>query len=73
MNDDGWKIHTYFDGEKQVIASQYEDLYQHQFEHFTACVQTGIVPLASGNDGLRANTIIDAAYRSAETGKVIRC
>lgn len=73
INDEGWKIHTYFDGEKQVIASQYEDLYQHQFEHFAECVSTGVAPLASGDDGMRANVILDAAYQSARTGKVIRC
>lgn len=73
LNDDGWKIHTCFDGEKQVIASQYEDLYQHQFEHFAECVATGIAPLASGNDGLRANVILSAAYQSARTGQVVQC
>lgn len=73
INDDGWKIHTYFDGEKQIIASQFEDLYQYQFEHFAECVNTGNVPLASGDDGLRANVILDAAYQSSRTGKVIQC
>ncbi len=73
INDDGWKIQTYFDGEKQVIASQYEDLYQHQFEHFAECISTGVAPLASGDDGLRANVILDAAYQSARTDKVIHC
>ncbi len=73
INDDGWKIQTYFDGEKQIISSEFEDLYQHQFEHFAECVATGTAPLASGNDGLRANVILDAAYRSAQTGRVIQC
>ena len=73
LNDDGWKIHTCFDGEKQVIPSQYEDLYQHQFEHFAECVATGIAPLASGNDGLQTNIILSAAYQSAQTGQVIQC
>ena len=66
VNDDGWKIHTNFDGDKRVIASQFEDLYQLQFEHFAECIATGISPIASGNDGLRANMIIDAAYQSAK-------
>lgn len=73
LNEDGWKIHTNFDGEKQIIASQYEDLYQHQFEHFAECVGTGMSALASGNDGLRANIIIDAAYQSANIGQAINC
>lgn len=73
LNDDGWKIHTNFGEEKQIIASQFEDLYQLQFEHFAGCVTTGIAPLASGNDGLRANTIIDAAYQSSKIGQAIEC
>ena len=70
-NDDGWKIRTYFDGEKQLIPSEYEDLYQHQFEHFAACVQHGVPPLTTGIDGLRANEILAAAYRSGQTGQVV--
>lgn len=73
INDNGWKIHTYFNGEKQVIPSQYEDLYQHQFEHFAECVATGIAALASGDDGLKANTILSAAYQSVRTGQVVQC
>lgn len=73
LNDDGWKTNAYFDGERQVIASQYEDLYQNQFEHFAECVATGIAPIASGNDGLRTNTILAASYQSATTGQVVQC
>ena len=72
-NDDGWKIKTYFEGEQQVIPSQYEDLYQCQFEHFAACIQQGVTPITSGTDGLRANEILAAAYRAAETRQVERC
>ena len=72
-NDEGWKIKTYFDGEQQVIASQFEDLYQSQFEHFAACVGKGVTPITTGVDGLRANEILAAAYRSGETGQVELC
>lgn len=70
-NDDGWKIRTHFDGELQLIPSQYEDLYQHQFEHFAACVHHGIAPITSGLDGLRANEILAAAYHSGQTCQVV--
>ena len=72
-NDDGWKMRTHFDGEEQLVPSQYEDLYQYQFEHFAACVQQGVPPLTTGNDGLRANEILAAAYRSARTRQVVSC
>ncbi len=72
-NDDGWKIKTYFDGEQQLIASQYEDLYQCQFAHFAACVEESVLPITTGIDGLRANEILAAAYRSGETGQMVLC
>lgn len=72
-NDGGWQIRTHFDGKTERIASQYEDLYQHQFEHFAACVHHGTAPIASGVDGLRTNEILAATYRSAETGQVVQC
>ena len=72
-NDDGWKIRTHFDGESQLIASQYEDLYQAQFEHFAECVQHGASPITTGVDGLRTNELLAAAYRSGENGQVVSC
>ena len=72
-NDEGWKIRTHFDGEAQLVPSQYEDLYQCQFEHFAECVQHGVPPITSGIDGLRVNEILGAAYRSGRTGRVIQC
>ena len=72
-NDDGWKMKAYFGDEKQLIASQYEDLYQCQFEHFADCVQQGASPFTTGFDGLRTNEILAAAYRAGETGQVEPC
>jgi len=72
-NDNGWKIRTHFGGETQLISSQYEDLYQHQFEHFAACIQHGTAPITSGIDGLRANEILAAAYHAGRTGQVVHC
>ncbi len=72
-NDDGWQIKTFFDGERRVSPSQYEDLYQLQFEHFTRCVAEGEPPIVTGLDGLRTNQILAAAYESDRTGKSIQC
>ena len=72
-NDDGWKIRTYFDGKAELIPSQYEDLYQHQFEHFAECLHPGASPITTGIDGLRANEILAAAYQAGQTGQRIPC
>jgi predicted dehydrogenase len=72
-NDGGWKIKTFFKGEHQVIRSQYEDLYQFQFEHFARCVMEGEQPIVTGLDGLRTNEILAAAYESDRTARAIRC
>ena len=72
-NDDGWKMKRFSNGEHQVIASQYEDLYQFQFEHFARCVTEGEQPIVTGLDGLRTNQILAAAYESDRTGKAVPC
>ena len=72
-NDKGWQIRTHFDGEGELIPSQFEDLYEYQFEHFAECVENGASPLTTGVDGLRANEILAAAYRSGQIGQVVQC
>ena len=71
FNDDGWKIKTVIDGKQQVIGSQFEDLFQLQFEHFAQCVSGEAQPIVSGYDGLRNMRIVSAAYKSAESKKVV--
>ena len=72
-NDNGWKIKTFFDGEHNVMSSQFEDLYQFQFEHFARCVEQNEKPIVTGVDGLRTNEILAAAYESNRTGRAIQC
>lgn len=72
-NDDGWKIKLSTNNESQIINSQFEDLYQSQFEHFARCVMDGEQPIVTGVDGLRTNAILAAAYESDQTGRAISC
>jgi predicted dehydrogenase len=72
-NDDGWKIKLSANGKSQIINSQFEDLYQSQFEHFARCVTQGEEPIVTGLDGLRTNGILAAAYESDRTGKAVSC
>ena len=72
-NDDGWKINLSTDGESQILDSQFEDLYQYQFEHFARCVAEEEEPIVTGVDGLRTNEILAAAYESDRTGKAVSC
>ena len=39
--------------------------------HFVDCLLSGKQPLSPGGDGLRIMKILDAAYRSAQTGKAV--
>ena len=72
-NDDGWKIKLSTNNESQIIDSQFEDLYQSQFEHFARCATEGEQPIVTGLDGLRTNTILAAAYESDQTGRAVSC
>ena len=72
-NDDGWKIKLSSNGESEIIESQFEDLYQLQFEHFARGVREREQPIVTGVDGLRTNQILAAAYESDRTGHAVSC
>lgn len=48
-----------------------QSLYNTQMEHFIDCIQTGKAPITSGVEGLIDMRVVDAAYESSRTGKVI--
>ena len=72
-NDHGWKIKLSSNGESQIIDSQFEDLYQSQFEHFARCVTDEEKPIVTGFDGLRTNKVLATAYESDRNGKALSC
>ena len=47
------------------------DMFLHKLQHFTDCVLKGEKCEAQGEDGLVVQKMLDAVYRSAETGKVV--
>lgn len=71
-NDDGWKIKTYIGSESNIEPSQYEDLYQFQFEHFARYLNGDEKAVVTGIDGLKTSKIIEAAYESDRTGKTMK-
>ncbi len=52
-----------------VDCSAHPDRFSAEVAHFLDCVQTGARPLVTAADGYRASRVIDAAYRSAKTGR----
>lgn len=48
-----------------------QTMYDEQLRYFLHCVQTGQKPIAGGEEGLINMKIVDAAYESARTGKVV--
>ena len=70
-NENGWKIRRTVQDKIEIIDSQFEDLFQLQFEHFFRCVIGKETPIVSGFDGIRNNQIISAAYESAKSNKAI--
>lgn len=56
-----------------VTEERYEDAdpFRLEMEHFLECVQTGAVPRASGEAGMKAVAVCRAVKRSAETGKPV--
>ena len=73
------ELRTYVEGEWSVIRpripprQQQEDLpaFQAQIDHFIDCIVNDREPLPGGEDGLWAVRMLEAAYRSAESGQAV--
>jgi predicted dehydrogenase len=47
------------------------EMYVTQMRHFLDCVQGAATPVCTGTDGLRGMQVLEAAYRSAQTGAAV--
>jgi myo-inositol 2-dehydrogenase / D-chiro-inositol 1-dehydrogenase len=54
------------------FLERYAAAYRAELEHFLDCVTGGTNPSPSGEDGLRAQLLADAATRSQQTGQPVR-
>lgn len=48
-----------------------QSMYNAQMAHFIQCIRSGKMPVSGGAEGLMNMRIVDAAYESARTGKVV--
>jgi predicted dehydrogenase len=46
-------------------------MYDAQMMHFVECVRTGTTPVPGAAEGLVNMKIVDAAYKSSRTGKIV--
>jgi len=73
------ELHTHVEGVWSVTKPQMPPrkqqcdmpMYYRQMEHFLDCALTGQEPLTSGPESLWAIRVLEAAYRSAETGQAV--
>jgi len=56
-----------FPRESHMPQSMYDD----QMAYFIDCIQSGKTPVPGGAEGLVNMKVVDAAYESARTGKVV--
>lgn len=54
-------------------ATSVGDRFTRAVADFLECIDTGKVPVATGADGVRSLEIIEAAYRSVESGCAVEC
>ena len=72
-------LHTYVEGVWSVTHPEMPPraqpcdmpMYHRQMDHFLDCIQKGQEPVPGAREGLRALRVMEAAYRSAETGKAV--
>lgn len=48
-----------------------QSMYDNQLQYFLQCIDSGETPIPGGEEGLINMKIVDAAYESARTGKVV--
>ncbi|WP_308915549.1 inositol 2-dehydrogenase [Jannaschia sp. LMIT008] len=53
------------------FMTRYADAYAAEIAHFTACLRDGTTPATTGEDGLRALVLADAALESVRTGRTV--
>ncbi len=67
-----WTLSHYSEqAAKQVAISHDGDLIRRMLENFVHCIQNGQPISPNGVDGLRALEVVEAAYGSVATGKVV--
>ncbi len=68
------RLYTEENGHLVDIAPQAPAVHGHHAEvrHFVDCIRENRTPLATGEHGLDVVKILDAIYRSAETGEMVR-
>lgn len=49
-----------------------QSMYDTQMAYFLECIRTGRAPSPGGSEGLLNMRVVDAAYRSAQTGEVVK-
>jgi predicted dehydrogenase len=66
-------IYTDVDGRSADIKPYTSELSGHieEIKHFVDCVVNGKEPISTGEQGLQITRILDAIYKSAETGKEV--
>ena len=57
---------------QNFFLERYARAYQHELNYFIDCVQKGVQPVPSGQDGLAAGQLADAAALSVERGGGVR-
>jgi predicted dehydrogenase len=73
------ELHSYVEGVWSVTRPRMPErqqqcdmpMYQAQMDHFIDCVLNDSQPTPGGIDGVWAMRVLEAAYRSAETGKAV--
>jgi predicted dehydrogenase len=75
-NAGGWRLHSAaVDGHRDGLAHldmPCEHALTNEIRHWAECVRDGREPVSSGRDNLGTMAAVDAAYRSAELGQVVR-
>lgn len=58
--------------ETESIRNMYKASYENEIAHFVDCVRTGRKPLSSGEEAVQVLKVLEAIYKSAESGREVK-
>jgi predicted dehydrogenase len=74
-NAGGWHLYstvlTEYSGGMTRLDLRPDNAFANEIRHWIDCIGNGGEPLSSGRDNLGTMAVVDAIYRSAETGQIV--
>ena len=56
----------------ESVRNMYKQSYDNEIAHFVECVRSGKKPLSPGDEAVQVLKVLEAIYKSAESGREVK-